>query len=270
MLDIQSITLERARTGTEIERLFRERRRTFEQTWDAYGADRAKRLNIIDWTPNSLIPAGYGVRCTAVPAVPIRSLDVTSPENLRIGINPTSLKEASKQWLSSWGYTEISEFQPRLRAWTYDHHGPDNVRHLHLVRGDGVLEGVLMCIPDQHGKLPVEFLLTMAFGMIFAIERFRLRTGLEGVPYEIELEVRCRGEVDVLYYFDRTQPGRLRMQPRTLFPRYLLEGRGQVERLTEVMQHDVWNAMGRLIDRQNIQLLELNLPTMWDIIDSGC
>lgn len=275
MLDIQSITLERARTSSVVEYLFEERRRAFEKTWNTYGKLRATRLNVSGWSPESALPPGFAVRCTAVPTMPARTVDVTSREDLKIKPEMVLYKHANQSKALSFPFiAEKQLFRPALRSWRYEHHGTgaEKYQYYHLVRGDGVLESVLMSIPNfgGHPRLPVEFLFALAFGMIFAVEQFRVRTGIAGIAYELELEVYVRGDTDVAYFQDKPNPGVLHMaEATTLFPRYLLEGRGQAKQVIDGMQHDIWNAMGRQIDAQHIERIDLDLPLMWQVIDKN-
>jgi hypothetical protein len=266
MLDIQGITLDRARSAADIEQLYEQRRHAFEDTWNKYSAARAKTLNIVEWRPGQDIPAGFAVRCSAIPAFPVKIPDITARDDLKIGLGPVLRQD--RRALSFVTTTEPPFFRPVLRAWHYDHAVYAGHQFQQLVRGDGVLESVYMCIEEiKEARLPVEYLLTLAFGMIFTVEVFRARTGTMAVPYELELEVRTRGDVDVLYYFHEAQPGALRLlESRTLFPRYLLEGRAHVEAVVKAVQHDLWNAMGRRLDA-HIKQVELDLAFMWQVLD---
>ncbi|MBB4039876.1 hypothetical protein GGR34_001523 [Microvirga flocculans] len=116
--------------------------------------------------------------------------------------------------------------------------------------------------------LPVEHVLAQIFGLLFTLEIFRVRAHLTAIPYEVELEIVTRGVVDVHYFHGPVQPGVLRFQqPRTLFPRYLLEGRSGAPVLVEAIQHDLWNAMGRQVGGP-IAAVELDLPLMWQVVDA--
>jgi hypothetical protein len=280
MLDIQAITLERARTGVEVERVFQERRAAFEALWDTYSAECQEELNLKNWrSDREQKPEGYALRCTAVPILPSRTINVTARADLKIGIGPVLLRTRpgdanAKRQLSFVGSTETPLFQPALRAWSYKHgaHGGYHWRHHQLVRGDGVLESLLLQLSpdDRQPQLPIEFLFANAFGLLFALETFRVRTGTTAIPYELELEVRLQGEVDVLSFFGDPQPGTLRFPDAvTILPRYLAEGRGQFDRLVEAIQHDVWNAMGRELDEQHIRRVEVDYELMEQVIASA-
>ncbi|MBB4039875.1 hypothetical protein GGR34_001522 [Microvirga flocculans] len=119
MLDIQTITLERARTSETVERLFAGRRDAFGEVWNAYSSDRASKLNISGWAPNQPIPTGFAIRCTAVPILPVALANVTGRADLKLGIGPV-IRAGSGQGLSFPALTEPQFFRPALRAWGYE------------------------------------------------------------------------------------------------------------------------------------------------------
>lgn len=271
MLDIQTITLERARTSETVERLFASRRDNFVEVWDAYNRERASQLNISGWAPNQPIPTGFAIRCTAVPTLPVTLANVTGRGDLKLGIGPV-LREGSRQALSFPALTETPFFRPSLRAWSYERRerDPEDYLHQQLVRGDGIVESIFMRAPSVNNRavLPIEHVLAQIFGLLFTLEIFRVRAHLTAIPYEVEVEIVTRGVVDVHYFHGQVQPGVLRFQqPRTLFPRYLFEGRSGAPVLVEAIQHDLWNAMGRQVGGP-ITAVELDLPFMWQVVDA--
>jgi len=273
MLDIQSITLERARTSAEIERLFAERQQAFVGSRNDYSSRQARLLNIIGVIPNQPVPtdfAFFAIRCTAVPTLPITVANITARDDLKLGISLV-LRAPDRRALSFPALTENQFFRPALRAWRYHRHEParDGYLHQQLVRGDGVVETAFMQATGvkEPASLPIEYILTQAFGLLFALETFRVRTGMTNIPYEIELEIVTHGKVDVQYFVGEDQPGLLRFQQaRTLFPRYLFEGRSRAAMLVDAIQNDLWNAMGRRVGKE-IMSIQLDLPFMWEVVD---
>jgi hypothetical protein len=251
-----------------------ERARTFRTRWDEFGAATARRCNIQGWTPASPTLNGYAVRCTAVPGLPVAVPDITNREDLKIGLQPVLRVPQNAFALPM--VTESAHFRPVLRSWVYNYQAFDS-QFDQLARGDGVLESTFMHIAgnqmqvDREEQLPVEYLFALAFGMIFSVERFRLRTGTEAVPYQIELEILSLGpKVTVLFLFNEASPGSFRLiEPETVFPRYLVEDRARMPSVVDTIQSDVWNSMGRRID-ENIRKVEVNLPFMLqEVVDRG-
>lgn len=273
MLDIQSITLDRARTGADIERLFNDRQDAFTETWNAYSSERANRLNIVNFSPNNpSIPTGFGLRCSAVPTVPVTVADVTARDELKLGIGPVICSSGpASQSLSFPALTENGYFRPGLRSWRYERRGndPEDFLQQQLVRGDGILETTFIRIPSvtDTAILPIEHVVALFSGLLIALEMFRVRADLTNVAYEIEFEVITRGLIDIYYFHGHQQPGLLRFQQsHTRFPRYLYEGRPHAATLIEAFQTDLWNSIGRRVGGP-IGLVEVDLPLMWQVVD---
>jgi hypothetical protein len=270
MLDIQSLTLERARTSEDVERLFVSRRQNFSDVCDTYARERASQLSISNWSPNQPIPTRFAIRCTAVPAIPVTISNLTGRPDLKLGVGLVLLA-GSRQALPFPAITETPFFRPSLRAWSYERRGDGGDSYLHhqVVRGDGIIESIFMRAPSVNDPttLPVEHILASIFGLLFTLETFRGRTNLTSVPYELELEITTHGVVEVDYFQGHPKPGLLRFHKAcTVFPRYLFEGRSSVEMLVQAIQHDLWNAMGRQMGGP-IMSIELDLPFMWQLVD---
>jgi hypothetical protein len=145
MREIQSITLDRARTTKVVDQQFADRRAEFE-----------KQIMSIALKANTEVPdpkfpcAGMAMRCTGIPLMPISVGRITERPDLRIGVQPVLVAtkyQNPPQEMSIRAYSNIDppEFAPALRGWSHSFQ-PANGEVLNsmLVGGDGLIERVFV------------------------------------------------------------------------------------------------------------------------------
>ncbi|MFZ1963199.1 MAG: hypothetical protein WAU78_06995 [Roseiarcus sp.] len=254
MREIQSITLDRARTSKHVDEIFAERRSEFERVLLrlANRSDQTAKPPVNDPSfPN----AGIAMRCTGVPLVPVRVDRLTEREDLRIGTRPVRVTSAAnpsqESGISCYENIDPRQFQPALRGWSYVFEPPRaEVYNSMLVRWDGEIERVfcdLMTRTEQPGRgmRGVQFNSLLAFVLSTAtsIEVFRSRTGTQEVPYELEFDLIANpeGRLDTPDSESRAESYTFETR-RTIFPRFLLGHPESIKAIGDYLQADILNA----------------------------
>lgn len=270
MMEIQRLTLERAKTSDDIKALFVSRAFESGKDFEEYKAYRKAELDKRGHLQGELW--GYGIRATAIPTIPVRlDKSITTRDDLKIGMHviPIIYSPGRSGTFGSRGSIVPGYFRPALRSWNASF-TLDFKQDL-VVRADGLLENRIIDFPAHagpgHGQLQTNFLFAEVIGAIMRAERFKKLTANDGVPYEIELEAKVVGDVEVYLSSAAEQPGVFKFyHPSTIFPRILYEDRSQLADIVEAVQHDVINAMGRRID-EHIPLFKLDFDQVWPYID---
>ena len=265
MREIHSIVLDRGRTSEGVDQQFADRQIEFRKNIRAlsvkYTASSGRGVDPrITTDPTYCFPLdGMALRCSCVPLMPISIIDITSKQELRIGVQPARVVNKIEipgipkaQGISNYHNIEAREFRPALRGWSMSFEArSQNLRDMMTVRGDGLLERTfidLVPLEARSAKIGVNFVSIVAFvlSMITSVEVFRTRTATNEVPYELELEL-------------ITYPDRFLMSPthqyrsenyefverRILFPRLLLGNRGSLRLVSDAVQTDISNATGQ-------------------------
>ena len=256
MREIQSLTLDRARTAEKVDALFANRRTEFDGLIGHLVKAQKLELEAV-WLDDKFRSSGAAMRCSGVPLMPIEVEHITERLELRIGTQPARVRskiaipgQPSELGIRSWDIAPV-EFQPALRGWSYVFQSPHYpLLHAMRVRSDGLVERVSCDLrpatvyPDgrPHG-LHFDQLLAFVLTVVTSIEVFRTRTGTNEVPYELEFELiakhgqalesqdgAMRGEIDTF------------MTRRVLFPRLLIGRRESLAKVGEAVQTDIWNA----------------------------
>jgi Putative DNA-binding domain len=259
MREIQSITLDRARTKQDVDALFVARQSEFARVVAEFPYMR--NIGERPKPQDSVFPShGMAMRCTAIPLVPITVNNITSRLELRVGVQHVRVRPRfslpgipREMGLTAYSTIDEREFQPALRGWAYRFEPPNaSVRSAMLVRGDGLIERTLCdVIADQKDhsgrRFGVRFDDAIAFvlSVVTSIEVFRTRTGTSEVPYELEFELIAHPEQNLLAPEDqwRVEAHKLKTR-RTLFPRTLVGRPESFENISDALQVDIWNAAG--------------------------
>jgi Putative DNA-binding domain len=262
MREIHSIVLDRARTSEGANQQFADRQIEFRKqiralavkytTSSGRGADPRLTTDPNYWFPLE----GMALRCSCVPLMPISIIDITSKQELRVGVKPARIVNKIEipgtpkaQGISNYQNIDARVFRPSLRGWSMSFEARGlNLHDMMTVRGDGLIERVfidLVPLELRGGKFGVDFtnLVAFALSMITSVEVFRTITATNEVPYELELEL-------------ITYPDRFLMSPthqyrsenyeflerRIIFPRLLLGNRDSFNLVSDAIQTDISNA----------------------------
>ena len=209
MREIHSIVLDRGRTSEGVNQQFADQQKKVPENIRAlsvkYTASSGREVHPrITTDPTYCFPLdGMALRCSCVPLMPISIIDITSKQELRIGIQP-SFQVVNKieipgipkaQGISNYHNIEAREFRPALRGWSMSFEArSQNLRDMMTVYGDGLLERTfidLVPLEARSAKIGVNFVSIVAFvlSMITSVEVFRTITVTNEVPYELELEL---------------------------------------------------------------------------------
>jgi hypothetical protein len=254
MREIQSLTLDLARTSEGVDKLFIKRQSEF----DGLIGQLAKAQPLENeevWLNPTFCSSGTAMRCTGIPLMPINIERITERPDLRIGIQPVRVHskisipgQPPELGISSSANIEPAEFQPALRGWSHvflSTYRP--VYNSMLVRADGLVERVY-CDPSPATRVRptgMNFIDLVAFflGVVTSIEVFRTRTGTNEVPYEVEFEVIANHEqvLSTPDSFLRAESYRFTSR-RTLFPRFLIGHPDSFVSVGDALQTDILNA----------------------------
>jgi hypothetical protein len=265
MREIHSIVLDRARTSEGANRQFADRQVEFRKQIRALALKytTGSELGIdprLTTDPNYSFPLdGMALRCSCVPLMPIKIIDITSRQELRVGVRPARVVSKidipgtpKAQGISNYQNIEAREFRPALRGWSMSFEARFlNLRDMMTVGGDGLLERVfidLARLESRGGKFGVNFTNLVAFvlSMITSVEVFRTRTATNEVPYELEFELIAYPDRLLMSPTHQYRPENYEFSERTtLFPRLLLGNRNSLNLVSEAIQTDISNATGQ-------------------------
>ena len=242
MREIHSIVLDRARTSEGVNRQLADRRAEFRKQIRALALKYTTESRLgsdprLTTDPNYWFPLeGMALRCSCVPLMPINIIDITSKQELRIGVRPARVISKieipgapKEQGISNYQNIDAREFRPALRGWSisFEARGA-NLSDTMSVRGDGLLERVfidLVPLETRGGKFGVNFTSLVAFvlSMITSVEVFRTRTATNEVPYELEFELITYPDKFLISPTHQYRSENYEFSERTtLFPRLML------------------------------------------------
>jgi hypothetical protein len=262
MREIQSLTLDRARTAQTVDALFAKRRSEFEGLLGRLARVTGKLETEAVWLDDTFRSSGTAMRCTAVPLMPINIEHITERPDLRIGVVPVRGRykielpgfPSGEGGIRSGRDTNPLEFQPALRGWSHILQLSQGPSYSAVSIGsDGLIERLFCDLrpatihPDGTPR-GLDFLELVAFflGVVTSIEVFRNRTSTNEVPYELEFELIARHGHGL-----DSPDGQLRAESyrlstrRTLFPRLLIGRRDTLSKIGDAIQIDIWNAAGQ-------------------------
>jgi hypothetical protein len=261
MREIQSLTLDRARTSHDVDALLINRRSEFEILLGQLV--RTQKLeNEAVWLDDNFRSSGTAMRCTGVPLMPISVEHITERPDLRIGVQPVRVRskipipgEPPESGIRSWDNIDPREFQPALRGWSHIFQSQYTPMHNSMfVRSDGLIERVFCdltpaTIRSNGRPNGVSFVSLVAFvlSVVTSIEVFRTGTGTSEVPYELEFDLIAHHAQALI-----APDGHMRAESyqfksrRTLFPRFLMGRRESLPALSDALQTDIWNSAGEM------------------------